>query len=109
MHDKLLHDEIKYVPIHRKQKMDIKSINEYRDLFNIYDKNGDGYLSLEELQRAFSNIMPEDELSEMMNKYDADGNKQLDIEEFLLFMAPEGTELPDKVDSMTLHAYLTRK
>ena len=46
--------------------MDIKTINEFRDLFNIYDKNGDGYLDLDELKRAFSNVMPEEELAEMM-------------------------------------------
>ena len=89
--------------------MDIKTINEFRDLFNIYDKNGDGYLDLDELKRAFSNVMPEEELAEMMTQYDSDKNKRLDIEEFLMFMAPEGTPLPEKVDSVLLHEYLTRK
>jgi len=89
--------------------MSLKDLNEYRDLFNIYDKNGDGYLDLDELKRAFSNVMPEAELAEMLEKYDSDKNKRLDIEEFLMFMAPEGTPLPDKVDSVLLHEYLTRK
>ncbi|XP_028403725.1 neo-calmodulin-like [Dendronephthya gigantea] len=63
-----------------------ESLSEIREAFNIFDKDGNGYITASELRHFLSSLgynMTEAELMDMMNKIDADGNGAIDFPEFL--------------------------
>ncbi|KAG2177162.1 hypothetical protein INT43_007819 [Umbelopsis isabellina] len=58
---------------------------ELRDCFRAFDKNGDGRISLDELELAMKELgedMTKEELHEMMRDGDADKDGMIDFEEF---------------------------
>lgn len=73
------------------RKLDIPAdkIQEYRDTFNSFDKDGSGTISVEEIARAMKNIgneMSEEEVREMVKDLDQDGSGEIDFEEFTTLM-----------------------
>ena len=63
--------------------------SELGEIFGIFDRNGDGKMSLQELSGALSllGIQPtEDELKVMFNQADTDGNGYIDRGEFMTLM-----------------------
>ena len=64
--------------------LDEIQIEEYRDMFRIYDSDGDGTLSCAELIDAMGGtIFTPDELRELMKENDKDDSDALDFDEFL--------------------------
>ena len=58
---------------------------EYREAFALFDKNGDGTITVTELgtvMRSLGNNPTESELQDMINEVDADGNGTLEFDEF---------------------------
>ena len=58
---------------------------EYREAFALFDKNGDGTITVTELgtvMRSLGNNPTETELQDMINEVDADGNGTLEFDEF---------------------------
>ncbi|XP_056168079.1 calmodulin-like protein 8 [Syzygium oleosum] len=62
---------------------------ELKEAFKVIDKDQDGYISPDELQRVMINLgekLTEEELEEMMREADLDGDGRLDYEEFIRTM-----------------------
>ena len=58
---------------------------EFREAFALFDKNGDGTITVTELgtvMRSLGNNPTESELQDMINEVDADGNGTLEFDEF---------------------------
>jgi len=65
-------------------------VEEFREAFSMFDKNGDGTISSTELgtiMRSLGQNPTENELMDMINEVDIDGNGTIDFREFLNMMA----------------------
>jgi calmodulin len=65
-------------------------INECRETFKMFDKDGDGQISAKELgivMRQLGLSPTEDEIIEMILEVDEDGNGEINFDEFLTIMA----------------------
>ena len=63
---------------------------EYREAFSLFDKNGDGTITVAELgtvMRSLGQNPTEVELQDMINEVDSDGNGSLCFMEFCQLMA----------------------
>ncbi|KAK3040505.1 hypothetical protein RJ639_028951 [Escallonia herrerae] len=70
--------------------LDEEQIVEFQEAFNLFDKNGDGCITVEELAtviRSLDQNPTEEELHGMINEVDADGNGTIEFVEFLNLMA----------------------
>lgn len=77
------------------------SKEEMKEVFNKFDKNGDGKISREELisiLSALGSAPSSDEVDRIMSEMDKDGNGYVDLEEFMAFQRTEtnGHETGDK-------------
>ena len=65
-------------------------INEFKEAFEIFDKDKDGYITTKELGDIMKNLgqsPSEAELQDMINEVDIDGNGTIDFKEFIGIMA----------------------
>ena len=65
-------------------------IENYKEAFLEYDKDGSGNISIAELgtvMRTLGENPTEDELQDLINKFDEDGNNCIEFTEFLCMMA----------------------
>ena len=67
-----------------------EKITEFKEAFEIFDKDKDGYITTKELGDIMTNLgqtPSEAELQDMINEVDIDGNGTIDFKEFLGLMA----------------------
>lgn len=67
-----------------------EKIHEFKEAFEIFDKDKDGYITIKELSeimRSLGQLPSETELQDMINEVDVDGNGNIDFKEFLGLMA----------------------
>ncbi|XP_010279286.1 PREDICTED: calmodulin-like protein 11 [Nelumbo nucifera] len=67
-----------------------EQIAEFREAFCLFDKDGDGCITIEELAtviRSLDQNPTEEELQDMISEVDADGNGTIEFGEFLTLMA----------------------
>ena len=63
---------------------------EYEEAFSLFDKNGDGTITVNELatvMRSLGSNPTNSELQDMINEVDSDGNGTLEFDEFCQLMA----------------------
>ena len=78
-----------------KQELTQEQIAEFREAFNIFDKDGDGHITVKELgsvMRSLGQYPSQRELEEMVAEVDTDGNKTVEFTEFLDMMAKQLVE-----------------
>ncbi|ESQ42143.1 hypothetical protein EUTSA_v10014926mg [Eutrema salsugineum] len=78
-------------------------ISEFKETFSLFDKDGDGFISMKELGTvmASSGQNPtEAELQDMINEVDADGNGKIDFPEFLNLMARKMKDTTDSEEEL---------
>uniref|UniRef100_A0A4W6ED50 Calcium binding protein 7 n=1 Tax=Lates calcarifer TaxID=8187 RepID=A0A4W6ED50_LATCA len=76
-------------------------IEEIREAFKVFDRDGNGFISKQELGMAMRSLgyMPNEvELEVIIQRLDMDGDGQVDFEEFVTLLGPKLTAagLPDK-------------
>ncbi|XP_053625969.1 troponin C, isoallergen Bla g 6.0101-like [Plodia interpunctella] len=67
-------------------------VQELREAFRLYDKEGNGYITtdvLKEIFRELDNTITADDLDTMIDEIDSDGSGTVDFEEFLEVMTGE--------------------
>lgn len=67
-----------------------EKIQEFKEAFEIFDKDKDGYITIKELgeiMKSLGQVPSETELQDMINEVDVDGNGNIDFKEFLGLMA----------------------
>jgi len=72
------------------EKLTDEQIAEFREAFQLFDKDGNGYISTKELgmvMRSLGQNPTEAELMDMINEVDIDGGGTVDFAEFLNMMA----------------------
>lgn len=73
-----------------KENLSEDKIQEFKEAFEIFDQDKNGYISVNELREILNNLgqNPNDkELDEIINEADSDGDGNIDFKEFLCFMA----------------------
>lgn len=66
-----------------------EQLNEFREAFALYDKDGDGTITTLELGKVMRSLGQNpsvEELQNMINEIDQDGNGIIDFEEFVIMM-----------------------
>ncbi|KAL8105032.1 hypothetical protein AgCh_028991 [Apium graveolens] len=72
-----------------------EQIVEFQEAFSLFDKDGDGCITIEELAtviRSLDQNPSEEELQDMISEVDADGNGTIEFVEFLNLMAKKMKE-----------------
>ncbi|XP_022742713.1 calmodulin-like isoform X1 [Durio zibethinus] len=67
-----------------------EQVAEFQEAFSLFDKDGDGCITMEELAIAIKSLdqnPTEEELQNMINEVDTDGNGTIEFGEFLNLMA----------------------
>ena len=62
---------------------------ELREAFNVFDKDGNGFISASELRHVMVNLgerLTDEEVDEMVREADIDGDGQINYEEFVKMM-----------------------
>ena len=75
---------------------------EYREAFQLFDKDNDGKITGEELgtvMRALGSNPTEQNIKETVSHYDKDGSGKIDVETFLEIMAAKVQE-PDDIEEI---------
>ncbi|KAG0258724.1 hypothetical protein DFQ27_004492, partial [Actinomortierella ambigua] len=69
--------------------------NEIKEAFSLFDKDGNGIITIKELGHVMSALgqkPTEAELQRMINEVDADGNGTIDLREFITMMTRKSAE-----------------
>ena len=77
-------------------KLDVPEdkLNEYREAFDMFDKDHSGSISVDEISKImknFGNPMSKDEIREMIKDIDTSGDGELDFDEFVTLMQKQET------------------
>ncbi|KAL8026355.1 hypothetical protein ABFX02_14G021200 [Erythranthe guttata] len=75
-----------------------EQILEFQSAFTLFDQDGDGCISIEELgivMRSLNQNPTEKELRDMINEVDSDGNGTIDFDEFLNLMTAKKMQVSD--------------
>jgi calmodulin len=68
------------------QTHDAETLSIFKQAFDMFDKEGNGTISVDELYQAFKNLGNDftfEQVEEMVREIDADGSGEIDFEEFL--------------------------
>jgi calmodulin len=83
-------DEFAILMVDKMKNVDTEQ--EVRDAFRVFDVNGNGFLSADELRHVATNLgekLTEEEANEMIRSANVDGNGQINYEDFVNLMIPK--------------------
>lgn len=83
-------EKCKRFPKNMVETLTADQIQEFRQAFDIIDRNGDGVITVDDLaavMRAIGQSPTANELQDMIREVDADGNDTIDFTEFLALMS----------------------
>jgi len=78
------------------EKLTDEQIEEFRDAFSSFDKDGNGYITTKELAAILRSLglnPTEHELCSIINEVDFDGNGKIDFPEFVNMMVLQGDQM----------------
>ena len=84
-------------------------MSEFKEAFEIFDKDRDGYITTKELGDIMKNLgqsPSEAELQDMINEVDLDGNGTIDFKEFLGLMARKMKESDNEEEIIEVSKFL---
>lgn len=84
-------------------KFTSEQVEEYREAFDLFDKDGDGSITTSELGVVMRSLGQEPtvkELENMIKEIDEDGNGAIDFDEFLHMMAKKHAECVDPEEEL---------
>lgn len=73
-----------------------EQISEFREAFNLYDKDGDGTITILELgsiMRSLGHTPSDAELQDLINEIDNDKNGIIDFSEFVMMMSKKASHV----------------
>jgi len=86
-----------------------KQINSFKELFSMFDKDGDGSITSVEVSSVMESLGHKpsaEELDAMIAEFDTDGNGELDFQEFLNIMSgmikEKGLEVEEDMDDISM-------
>jgi len=85
------------------KKLTDEQIEEFREAFALFDKDGDGSITTKELgtvMRSLGQNPTEAELQDMINEVDADGSGTIDFNEFLAMMEKKALNSGDTEEEL---------
>eukprot|EP00998_Keelungia_sp_KM082_P009614 NODE_5797_length_676_cov_56.606557_g5774_i0.p1 GENE.NODE_5797_length_676_cov_56.606557_g5774_i0~~NODE_5797_length_676_cov_56.606557_g5774_i0.p1 ORF type:complete len:186 (+),score=42.69 NODE_5797_length_676_cov_56.606557_g5774_i0:91-648(+) len=74
------------------QQLTHEEISEFREVFNLFDANGDQLIDVTELgvaMRSLGQAPTDDEIEDMIREVDEDGSGAIDFQEFLALMSKQ--------------------
>jgi len=77
-----------------KKVKDNESSDDIKEAFKVFDRDGDGYISAEELGQVMSTLgesLTQEEIDEMIREADSDGDGRVCYEEFAIMMSHKGS------------------
>jgi calmodulin len=78
-----------FMAVFEKKMKDSEAEEELRQAFKVFDKDGNGFLSSEELRHAMTQMgekLTNEEVDEMIEEADMDKDGQINVEEFITIM-----------------------
>ena len=87
-----------YVTISKKLDVPENTLKEYREAFDMFDRNKKGTLSIGDITKIMKNFgypMTKEEARSMLSNVDASGDGEVDFEEFVMLMEKQVHNLGD--------------
>lgn len=92
------------------KKLDVpkEKLDEYREAFDMFDKDHSGTISVDEISKImknFGNPMSKDDIREMIKDIDTSGDGELDFDEFVTLMQKQEVVEDDDDEDEVLRAF----
>ena len=87
-----------YVTVSKKLDIPEEKISEYREAFNMFDRNKKGTVSIGDLTKIMKNFgypMSKEDARKMISSVDASGDGEVDFDEFVMLMEKQTHNLGD--------------